>query len=86
METLLWHDFCSTHHFFLQFSAANNFWVAARVKKKRSHSKYISSAKDVNSISETDWNVLLNVFYFRDLQELKKKISGDLIFLMKLNY
>ena len=40
-----------------QISAVKNFWVAARVKKKTSHWKCKSSVKNLNLLSETEWNV-----------------------------
>ena len=69
METLLWHDLCSTHHIlFPQIAAVKNFWVAARVKKKTGHWKCKSSVKNLNPISATEWNVLLSlsIFYIRN--------------------
>ena len=88
METLLWHDLCSTNHIlFFKISAVKNSRVAARVKKTR---RRVTECKKLSLKNETQYMELSEICYclkiLYNLQELKKKISEYLIFLIKWNY
>ena len=88
METLLWHDLCSTNHIlFFKISAVKNSWVVARVKKTR---RRVTECKKLSLKNETQYMELSEICYclkiLYNLQELKKKISEYLIFLIKWNY
>ena len=88
MEILLWHDLCSTNHIlFFKISAVKNSWVVARVKKTR---RRVTECKKLSLRNETQYMELSEICYclkiLYNLQELKKKISEYLIFLIKWNY
>ena len=88
METLLWHDLCSTNHIlFFKISAVTNSWVVARVKTTR---RRVTECKKLSLKNETQYMELSEICYclkiLYNLQELKKKISEYLIFLIKWNY
>ena len=88
METLLWHDLCSTNHtLFFKISAVKNSWVVARVKKTR---RQVTECKKLSLKNETQYMELSEICYclkiLYNLQKLKKKISEYLIFLIKWNY
>ena len=77
-------------YFSPQISSVKNFWIATRVKNKTRHWRCKSSVENVYSICETAWNLLISEHILRyELARAtlgRKKISVDLILLIKLKY